>query len=342
MDHSPATLRRNRLLAGLEPARLRGMEIGALASPLVRRAEGDILYVDHADTPTLRAKYATDGAVDLAGLVEVDIVWGGNSLATALGTRPPVDYVLASHVMEHVPDLLGWLAELRDVLRPQGTLRVAVPDRRFTFDYLRRESRLSDLVDASLRGTRVPLPSQILDHVLEVIRFDPTSLELAFAPEAVPRLHTLQTGIGVARDSLLNNAYHDVHCWVFTPRSFAALLGRAAALGLHRFACLWLDDTRHACNEFLVALQVCDDPDAAAASWQAALQGLEDVDERPITAEIIRALASERDAALARIAALEASRSWRLTQPLRAIATAFGRRARRTRPARHATAYDAA
>jgi SAM-dependent methyltransferase len=154
-----------KMLKGLDLRTMTGVEIGALTSPLVGRADGEIIYVDHADTETLRRKYAADANVDVSRIVEVDAVWGSNTLQQAIGEGRKADYVIASHVVEHVPDLLSWLAEIQGVLRPTGTLRLAVPDRRFTFDFLRQETRLSDILNARLAAARAPLPAQILDCV---------------------------------------------------------------------------------------------------------------------------------------------------------------------------------
>src|SRR5579872_6510159 len=49
--------RRDKILAGLDLQVLEGLEVGALASPLVRPEEGNIFFVDHADTEALRDKY---------------------------------------------------------------------------------------------------------------------------------------------------------------------------------------------------------------------------------------------------------------------------------------------
>ncbi|WP_044156709.1 class I SAM-dependent methyltransferase, partial [Escherichia coli] len=47
------------------------------------------------------------------------------------------DLIVASHVIEHVPDLIGWLKDAISVLKVGGTLALVVPDKRFTFDILR-------------------------------------------------------------------------------------------------------------------------------------------------------------------------------------------------------------
>ena len=125
------------MLGDLSLATSRGLEIGALHKPLVSRQASDVRYVDYATTEELRANQF-DPAVTLSDIVEVDIVWGGQPLPQLVGE--PVDYVVASHVIEHVPDLIGWLHELHGVLKPGGVLGLAFPDKRFTFDRLRHDT----------------------------------------------------------------------------------------------------------------------------------------------------------------------------------------------------------
>jgi hypothetical protein len=107
--------RKQSVLAGLELSRLRGLEFGALDAPMVARDEGSIVYVDHTSTSELRLKYANDPKVKLDRLVDVDIVWqGGQPLADLTDER--FDYAVASHVVEHVPNLIGWLNQHRNRL----------------------------------------------------------------------------------------------------------------------------------------------------------------------------------------------------------------------------------
>lgn len=98
------------------------------------------------------------------------MVWGERPLGEAI--PEPVDYVVASHVIEHIPDLISWLHELASVLKPSGEIRLIVPDRRFTFDYLRREVRLNDVIYANLMQARAPLRHIVLDYVMNVVKLD--------------------------------------------------------------------------------------------------------------------------------------------------------------------------
>ena len=156
--------RRDKILASLDLPALDGVEIGALSVPLVTPAEGPIFYVDYKGTDALQEHYRHSPNIDASSIVNVDGIWGDKTLAECLGPFRSVDYVVASHVIEHTPDLITWLGEIRQVLRPDGTLRLAIPDRRYSFDYLRAETRKSPMCwmhTCGKRGRRFPGRSSI-------------------------------------------------------------------------------------------------------------------------------------------------------------------------------------
>ena len=260
--------RRDKILTGLDLNRLDGVEIGALAAPLVRRGEGRITYVDFTDEDTLRRTYAEDPNVNVDDIVQVDAIWGDKTLREALGSDRRVDYVVASHVVEHVPDLITWLSEIRQVLETGGALRLVVPDRRYTFDYLRLESRYHDVLDAYLQKARRPLPRQIMDfcglarHVNCEAAWN-GSLQV----DTLQPMSSIAFGYALAQDSIATGQYHDTHCWVFTPASFAQLFEELAMLGLVGFAYEYFVPTARNDLEFFVHMVASDDSEAIQRSW---------------------------------------------------------------------------
>jgi predicted SAM-dependent methyltransferase len=259
--------RKVKLLSGLNMSTAIGVEIGALCRPVVSRADGTVYYVDHASTDELRQKYKSDPNVDIDALVHVDAVWGQQSLSEALGGKC-VDYVIASHVVEHVPDLVGWFTELGAILKPDGQLRLAVPDKRFTFDLMREESRLSDVLSAYVVHARIPQTQAIIDHVINV-RYDVSAGAIWLGQQANGRpAHTFADAIATARDAVQNGSYHDVHCWVFTPSIFARICRQLAENGLLRMSCIEFFDTERNELEFHVHMQKCEDSEHAAQTWK--------------------------------------------------------------------------
>jgi predicted SAM-dependent methyltransferase len=106
-----------------------GIEIGALHRPLRVPASVRVRYVDRLTEPELRAHYPELAAQPL---VQVDVVDDGERLASF--SDATLDFVIASHFLEHCQDPVRALFNMLRVLRPLGVLYLAVPDKRFTFD----------------------------------------------------------------------------------------------------------------------------------------------------------------------------------------------------------------
>jgi SAM-dependent methyltransferase len=267
-----------KLRSGLDVGSMTGIEIAPLFQPAVTKEEGDVIYVDHVDAESLKAKYADDSYVDISKIVSVDAIWGSQTLLEAVGRR--VDYVIASHVAEHVPDLVGWLREIREVLHPGGTLRLTVPDKRFTFDINRRETALADVLEAHAVKTRIPLPRAIIEYMLQSTTVDLAAVwEGRYQPKK--RSCDVAGAINVARDAQENGTYHDVHCWVFTPAGFCRLLERLASEGLVEYRCDAFHDTQKYELDFTVIMCPCEDPAEASRSWANAAASAQDLPPAP-------------------------------------------------------------
>lgn len=227
--------KRGRMLGTIDIATSSGLEIGPLHLPLVHRSEGRILYVDYADTDTLRANFRHQG--DPADIVDVDIVWGNRPLLELLDH--PVDYILASHVIEHVPDLIGWLMELHAVLRPGGILGLAIPDRSHTFDVRRQVSSPGEMVEAWLLGYRRPSIRQVFDAAaLSKDRDGEEDWIPGISQSGLPAevRSRLQNALNLAKSLLNKPRYIDVHAWVFTIESFLDTAEALHLMGCFPFA----------------------------------------------------------------------------------------------------------
>jgi SAM-dependent methyltransferase len=259
--------RRDKLLRGLDLRRLVGVEIGALCRPFVRRQDGDVIYVDYTDSAALREKYKGSPTVNADEIVEVDAIWGANTLRDAVHGRY-VDYVIASHVIEHVPDLITWLNEIASVLRPTGELRLIVPDKRFLFDIFRRETSFADVLLSYINKARVPQPHSMLDFALGVVHARRPEIWRDEIPAMPERYYDWQGAVGLARDIIANGTYHDIHCWVFTPKSFAELFRDMTDTGLIDFACEGFLDTQDEDLEFYVSMRRSSDRQYIRSSWE--------------------------------------------------------------------------
>ena len=258
--------RTEKLLSGLSIEGKLGLEIGALSRPIIKVSEHKVIYADHANTEVLREKYRNDPNIVIDDIVEVTAVLDNCTLEEAVGTK--VDYVVASHVVEHVPNLIGWLNELTAILNEDGEIRLIVPDKRFTFDYLRAKTRLVDVLYADLEKARWPQAHIAMDHIL-----NRTTLDVGQAwrseidPWQLKRCHTLEDAQRLARQILDSGGYHDVHCWVFTPHSMAVLFVELIDHRLIELECVNFHDTAPDTFEFFVGLKHTKDLVKARQSW---------------------------------------------------------------------------
>lgn len=250
---------RQRALKAVTPRGRIGVELGPLNKPLILREDGDILYADHRSTENLRRKYAEHATVVGAAatpIVEVDLVLEDRSLAEALGARAPVDYVVASHVLEHIADPVGWLAEIADVLREGGVLFLVVPDKRFTFDFYRAPSTTGELVASHLTRAKVGTPAQVFEHVARAAAVDVPAVWTGRGRAPAPMFDDqLASALNHARGVAESGYYFDVHCTVYTPVSFLAVFRDLIELGLIPFEIAEIVPTSPNALEFYVTLR---------------------------------------------------------------------------------------
>ncbi|HYZ24442.1 MAG TPA: methyltransferase domain-containing protein, partial [Rhodopila sp.] len=115
------------------------LEIGAGYNPVAPKRGGWRTHVvDHASRDDLCVKYAAAPGVDIGLIEEVDTIWQGGPLQEAVPADlvGAVDTIIASHVLEHFPDLIGFFQSAERLARNAGLLSVAFPDRRYCFDCL--------------------------------------------------------------------------------------------------------------------------------------------------------------------------------------------------------------
>jgi SAM-dependent methyltransferase len=325
--------RTQKLLGGLDIAQTIGLEIGALNCPMLRPPEARIRYVDHTDQATLREKYANEAGVRPEDIVPVDAVWGDHTLAECFPGEQ-FDYVIASHVMEHVPDAVGWMAEIASVLRPGGQLIMALPDRRYSFDLERRDTSLADWVDNHLRGVRRPTPGQVFDFNANSIDWD--HMRAWFSPAPARHRHYVGRDYALEQARLAQHgAYVDVHCSVFTARALLELLDGLLELGLLAYRLDRFYVAPVGSGEMSLILRREPDgadPEAARATIRAMLESGVDTEglELDTLVEPVPTLGVVEDPRVAQLehalAAMQASTSWKITAPLRAAM-------RRLRPA---------
>ena len=149
--------------------KLKGLEIGALATPLVVRKRlsngGEIFYLDHLSTEALQKKYSKDKSVEVDQIVPVDYVCPDGELLKAV-KGDCFDYIVSSHVIEHTPNPLKFLSDVWAMLKPGGLLFLIIPDKRFTFDVRRPITTFGVALQNFYLKKSKPDVAAVYDHFL--------------------------------------------------------------------------------------------------------------------------------------------------------------------------------
>jgi hypothetical protein len=194
-----------------DPARQTGLEIGPLDRPLIPKGRFRIFTLDQASKQALTPRYQGHG-VHIPSMVDPDFVVGDGDFLAAVGDLR-FDYAVASHVIEHVPDMIGWLWQIWSVLQDGAVLSLAVPHAAKMFDAKRRLTTLADLLDPYFARATRPGARHIVDAALGGALFYGKDVAAAAFDAFHLANHARKTGL-----------YCDTHCHVLTPESFAEIL----------------------------------------------------------------------------------------------------------------------
>ena len=142
-----------------------GIEIGALHNPLPTNHKTHVTYVDRMDSEALLRHYPK-----LSGrsFVPVNIVADGELLSSINDMSQ--DFVIANHLLEHCIDPIGALKTWLRVLKFGGIAYMAVPDKRFTFDYKRAATTWNHFLDDSRNTDEHSHKAHYIDWIKNVMK----------------------------------------------------------------------------------------------------------------------------------------------------------------------------
>jgi len=209
-----------------------GLEIGPSHNPIAPKKSGfNVHILDHLNALQLREKYK-DHDVDIDKIEEVDFVWDGRPLNKLIGSENCYDYIIASHVIEHIPNLIVFLQECSSLLKSDGVISLVVPDKRYCFDHFSPLTTTGDLIDAYLEKRTRPSPGQVFNHFSNAAKL---SGRIAWSSSHLSNdfklCHSMLEVIQNYLSTINESCYIDVHCWRFIPNSFELLMSDLLVLG---------------------------------------------------------------------------------------------------------------
>lgn len=230
-----------------------GLEIGPSYNPFVPKSSGaKIDSVDYTDQSGLINRYRNEPNVDLSRIEPVDYISDGRPLSEIIPRRKHYSYIIASHVIEHVPNLLEFLRDCSLLLTDDGVIALAVPDRRYCFDLFRPATSTGAILQAFYeRRTRHPVGT-LFDELAYASRCGGQITWAEQNTEPLTFVHTLEQAADKFACYNPGGPYSDCHAWQFTPSSFRLIMKDLADINL-------LDLKEHAFHstiacEFFIAL----------------------------------------------------------------------------------------
>jgi 2-polyprenyl-3-methyl-5-hydroxy-6-metoxy-1,4-benzoquinol methylase len=212
-----------------------GLEIGPSHSPVAPKKDGYRVHViDHMNSNQLREKYKGH-QVELSNIEDVDFVWNGESYADLTGKRKFYSWIIASHVIEHTPDLITFLINCDEVLKDDGAISLAIPDKRYCFDHYRPPTGLGRIIDAYLEKNSMHSAGTVAEYFLNVVS---RAGRIGWEPYSRGKyslVHTLEEARNGVDRVITKKEYIDVHAWCFTPHSFRLIVHDLYCLGLIPF-----------------------------------------------------------------------------------------------------------
>ena len=126
----------------------KGIEIGALHSPLRLSKSAKVQYLDRMLIPELRKQYPE---LNSKNLVPIDIIDDGEKLSKIADATQ--DFVIANHFLEHCQNPIGAIENMLRVLKKDGILYFSIPDKRYSFDKDRPVTSIDHLLRDYSDGT---------------------------------------------------------------------------------------------------------------------------------------------------------------------------------------------
>lgn len=231
-----------------------GLEIAPNWFPLISKEDGDIYYCDRmshrklikreADNPD-RIRYKME-------VLPIDFIWDGSKLLTKT-TPLKFDYIVSSHVLEHVPNFLGFLYQQREALEDNGVIAFVLPDFKRLNEHFRPSSTAAQLIDAYMRNLTSPTPGQVYESCRHALDVDMHTVDYSGKKYTdFKRAYTNEETINFAR--LATYQYLDVHCWAFDVESFQNVALELSEVGMFDFDIIDIKSGETA-REFYVKLK---------------------------------------------------------------------------------------
>ncbi len=209
----------------------KGLEIGPSHNPIASKADGfDVEVIDCMDKESLIEHFKNE-SVDISKIEEVDHVWKGESYSALTKKSNYYDWILSSHSIEHTTDLIGFLNDCDDILKDDGVISLAIPDKRYCFDYFRPVSGIGKIIDYHRNKNIRHSYGTHIEFNLNYCERDSVSSWPEGSDGTFSLNYDAATALTIAKNAETSTEYTDAHEWCFTYNSFRLIIQDLYELG---------------------------------------------------------------------------------------------------------------
>lgn len=252
---SSSLMRRQMLNAGRLPVPGVALEVGAFDNPTLHAEDGfAVRYADYFSAEELRVEAARNPRRSIERMVGVDYVIKGPRLSPFIPES--IGLLVANHVVEHLPDPIGWLRDVALMCTDDAAIFMAVPDRRYTFDLYKQPSDIVSLVRAFDERKEQPDAYDIARMRYLHQRVDAKAVWASGKRPPMPG--RTEGGFRKVMEQAAAQAaagYVDVHCHYYTAGSFLHIFTELFESGYLPWKVELVGDVQRGSNEFHVVFR---------------------------------------------------------------------------------------
>lgn len=230
------------------------LEIGAFDHPTFTKGESNVYYCDYFSRSELKANYGKSRPRRVENAVDVDYVVKNIDFARSIDRK--FDLIIANHVIEHIPNMIGWLQNLSLVLKQNGLLFLTIPHKDYTFDKLRSPTSIWELIRNFDQNLQAPSLYQVADQLYyhRPIKAHDIWQQKHQKLLNQRRFKNIKQAVKAAKDKIAQNGYVDTHCNVFTYKTFLRILEELNQGAYISLSVLSSSNVEQPDNEFYVLL----------------------------------------------------------------------------------------
>ncbi|GEM_PF-1480003 len=238
------------------------LEIGPLNRPIFTKDQyPNCFYCDIRTTEAIKALYSGNAYLETTGIsiaidtiVDIDFVLSKN-YSNTFENIEKFDFVIMSHVIEHVDDILYFFNDIGSALKPGGSLIIVYPDKRYCFDHYRQEASFRDAFDVSQKGYKAN-GRMVFDFLFNAIQenSEPFFWQ-AYQMENHMPVNSFEAAKAAYNRIMDGSHEDDIHYWPFSDIGFLKFLYDCTRAGLLKFTCTDFVPTAENTQQFFVTLR---------------------------------------------------------------------------------------